>query len=145
MVCSVCASGSIQKLSYLPEAHTDFLFAIYAEEFGLAGIVVLIGLFVWFTRRCFVIARDSMQLEKPFGAYLVYGIGLLICIQALINIGVNMGALPTKGLTLPFISYGGNSILVMSFAVGIVLRVHYENHQQSTEKSPSRKKRRDRS
>jgi cell division protein FtsW len=131
--------GSIQKLSYLPEAHTDFLFAIYAEEFGLLGIVILVGLFVWFTLRCFAIARCAMALQRPFGAYLVYGVGLLVCIQALINIGVNLGALPTKGLTLPFISYGGNSILIMSFAVGIVLRVHLENHQAVEADKPSRR------
>lgn len=122
--------GSIQKLFYLPEAHTDFLFAIYAEEFGLLGSVVLIALYLWFVARCFQIGREALLASKPFGAYLVYGVGLLIAIQALINIGVNMGALPTKGLTLPFISYGGNSILIMSFAVGLVLRVHYENHQK---------------
>jgi cell division protein FtsW len=130
--------GSIQKLSYLPEAHTDFLFAIYAEEFGLVGIVLLIVLFVLFTRRCFTIARNAMALEHPFGAYLVYGVGLLVGIQSLINIGVNLGALPTKGLTLPFISYGGNSILIMSFAVGMVLRVHRENQEANESLKPTR-------
>jgi cell division protein FtsW len=119
--------GSIQKLFYLPEAHTDFLFAIYAEEMGFVGAVLLILLYAWFVLRCFQIGKTSLDLSRPFGAYLVYGVGLLISIQAVINIGVNMGALPTKGLTLPFISYGGNSILIMSFAVGLVLRVHYEN------------------
>ena len=121
--------GSIQKLFYLPEAHTDFLFAIYAEEFGLVGVIFLILIYVWFVLRCFQIAKTALKNRKPFGAYLVYGVGLLVSIQAVINMGVNMGALPTKGLTLPFISYGGNSILIMSFAIGLVLRVYYENKQ----------------
>ncbi len=121
--------GSIQKLFYLPEAHTDFLFAIYAEEFGLIGVVFLVAVYAWFVWRCFLIARTALLGNHAFGAYLAYGVGLLVTIQAVINMGVNMGALPTKGLTLPFISYGGNSILVMCFAVGLVLRVHYENMQ----------------
>ena len=121
--------GSVQKLFYLPEAHTDFLYAIYAEEFGFAGQVFLIAVFGLFAWRCFAIARLALQREQAFGAYLAYGVGLLITLQAIINIGVNMGALPTKGLTLPFVSYGGNSILSMSFAVGLVLRVYLEcNH-----------------
>lgn len=118
--------GSVQKLFYLPEAHTDFLFAIYAEEFGFVGQVFLIALFALFALRCFAIAKLALQREQAFGAYLAYGVGLLITLQAVINIGVNMGALPTKGLTLPFVSYGGNSILSMSFAVGLVLRVYLE-------------------
>ena len=118
--------GSIQKLFYLPEAHTDFLFAIYAEEFGLLGTVVLISLYAMFTLRCFSIGKMALIGQQAFAAYLAYGVGLLITLQAVINIGVNMGALPTKGLTLPFISYGGNSILSMSFAVGLVLRVYRE-------------------
>ena len=118
--------GSIQKLFYLPEAHTDFMFAIFAEEFGFVGQVLLIGLFAMFSMRCFSIARMALLKQQAFAAYLAYGVGLLITLQAVINIGVNMGALPTKGLTLPFISYGGNSILSMSFAVGLVLRVYYE-------------------
>jgi cell division protein FtsW len=118
--------GSVQKLFYLPEAHTDFLFAIFAEEFGFVGQVCLIGLFGLFALRCFRIAKMALQRDQAFGAYLAYGVGLLITLQAAINIGVNMGALPTKGLTLPFVSYGGNSILSMSFAVGLVLRVYFE-------------------
>ena len=118
--------GSIQKLFYLPEAHTDFMYAIFAEEMGFVGQVVLIGLFALFAWRCFGIAKMALQKQQAFGAYLAYGVGLLVTLQAVINIGVNMGALPTKGLTLPFISYGGNSILTMSFAVGLVLRVYYE-------------------
>ncbi len=135
--------GSIQKLFYLPEAHTDFLFAIYAEEFGLVGIVLLVMLYAWFVLRCFGIARMALHSGKAFGAYLAYGVGLLVTIQAVINMGVNMGALPTKGLTLPFISYGGNSILIMCFAVGLVLRVHYENvlADEPTSRSANRKRR----
>ncbi len=129
--------GSIQKLFYLPEAHTDFLFAIYAEEFGFVGILLLITVYAWFLVRCFQIGKTALKSNRAFGAYLVYGVGLLVTIQAIINIGVNMGALPTKGLTLPFVSYGGNSILILSFAVGLVLRVHYENCQTNTiEKRP---------
>jgi cell division protein FtsW len=134
--------GSIQKLFYLPEAHTDFLFAIYAEEMGLVGAIFLIALYGWFVVRCFQIGKTALKLSQPFGAYLVYGVGLLVSIQAIINIGVNMGALPTKGLTLPFISYGGNSILIMSFAIGLVLRVNYENHLIQQQVKPDRKARR---
>lgn len=130
--------GSIQKLFYLPEAHTDFLFAIYAEEMGLLGTIFLVFIYCWFSLRCFHIGRTALLKGKAFGAYLVYGVALLVSIQALINIGVNMGALPTKGLTLPFISYGGNSILIMSFAIGLVLRVAYENVVELEE--PLRKK-----
>lgn len=131
--------GSIQKLFYLPEAHTDFLFAIYAEETGLLGATLLIALYTWFVMRCFNISREALRKDHAFGAYLVYGVGLLVGIQALINIGVNMGALPTKGLTLPFISYGGNSILIMSFAVGLVLRVQHENQNLETPAKRPRK------
>lgn len=121
--------GSIQKLFYLPEAHTDFLFAIYAEEFGLAGTVFLVLLFALFAARCFSIGKMALLGRQAFGAYLAYGVGLLITIQAIINIGVNLGTFPTKGLTLPFVSYGGNSLLCMSFAVGLVLRVYLECKQ----------------
>lgn len=134
--------GSIQKLFYLPEAHTDFLFAIYAEEFGLIGTVILITLYALFALRCFAIGKMAVQGQHAFGAYLAYGIGLLITLQAVINIGVNMGALPTKGLTLPFISYGGNSILAVSFAVGLVLRV-YREYQQDEALPLEREKRMD--
>jgi cell division protein FtsW len=121
--------GSIQKLFYLPEAHTDFLFAIYAEEFGLAGTVLLVSLYALFAIRCFAIGKMALLGRQAFGAYLAYGVGLLITIQAIVNIGVNLGTFPTKGLTLPFVSYGGNSILSMSFAVGLVLRVYLEYQQ----------------
>ena len=131
--------GSIQKLFYLPEAHTDFLFAVYAEEFGLLGVVFLITIYTWFAIRCFQIGKEALLKGQAFGAYMVYGVGLLVSIQALINMGVNMGALPTKGLTLPFISYGGNSILIMSFGIGLVLRVAYESNQQEKPKKKKEK------
>ncbi|MCP3687108.1 MAG: putative lipid II flippase FtsW [Gammaproteobacteria bacterium] len=136
--------GSIQKLFYLPEAHTDFLFAVFAEEFGLFGTTLLIGLYAVFALRCFSIGRMALIGKQAFGAYLAYGVGLLITLQAVINIGVNMGALPTKGLTLPFISYGGNSILSMSFAIGLVLRV-YREYQLGDGELASNAKRRGRS
>ncbi len=130
--------GSIQKLFYLPEAHTDFMFAIFAEEFGFVGQLVLIGLFALFVLRSFGIARKALRSEQAFAGYLAYGVGLLVGLQAIVNIGVSMGALPTKGLTLPFISYGGNSILAMSFAVGLLLRVYYESETGDEMPSPAR-------
>ena len=131
--------GSIQKLFYLPEAHTDFMFAIIAEEFGFVGQLALITLFAAFALRCFSIAKAALNKKQAFAAYLAYGVGLLITLQAVINIGVSMGALPTKGLTLPFVSYGGNSILSMTFAVGLVLRAHYEYRIDDTDYPATRR------
>ena len=131
--------SSVQKLFYLPEAHTDFLYAIYAEEFGFVGQVILIALFALLALRCFTIARRALENDQAFGGYLAYGVGLLIGLQAIVNIGVNMGALPTKGLTLPFVSYGGNSILSMSFAIGLVLRVYLEGSMVEGTDTPRRK------
>ena len=105
---------------------------------GLVGVALLIMIYTWLVLRCFQIGKAALLKGQPFGAYLVYGVGMLVSIQAVINIGVNMGALPTKGLTLPFISYGGNSILIMSFAIGLVLRVHYETVQ--ADEPPRRQK-----
>lgn len=118
--------GSIQKLFYLPEAHTDFLFAVLAEELGLLGVVTVIFLFTLVVWRAFVIAYRAEQSGNRFGGYLAYGIGMWIGLQAFINVGVNMGALPTKGLTLPLMSYGGSSIVVMCMAVALLMRVDYE-------------------
>lgn len=129
--------SSVQKLFYLPEAHTDFLYAIIAEELGFVGSLVIIALFIWFFLRCFSIAKLAQTKEHYFGSFVVYGVGLLISIQALINMGVNLGALPTKGLTLPLMSYGGNSILITSFAIGLVLRVWIE--LKSNDKSGNKK------
>jgi cell division protein FtsW len=115
--------NSVQKLSYLPEAHTDFVFAILAEEFGLLGVCVVFGLFAVLIARIFVIARQAVARQNWFGAYVALGIGILIAGQAFINVGVTSGLLPTKGLTLPFVSYGGSSLLVCSAMVALVLRI----------------------
>ena len=134
--------NSMQKLFYLPEAHTDFVFAIYAEEFGLFGVVVLISLFVYLLLRAFNIARVAISLSRPYQAYLASGIGIWIGLQALVNIGVNLGALPTKGLTLPLISYGGSNLITICIALALLLRVHKENVQSQlghTKRMPSRK------
>lgn len=117
---------SVQKLFYLPEAHTDFLFAVLAEELGLAGVVITVGLFLALAWRAFAIAREAADAGLKFQAYLAAGFGLWIGMQAFINIGVNMGALPTKGLTLPLMSYGRSSLVVTVAWVGILLRVHHE-------------------
>ncbi len=121
--------SSVQKLFYLPEAHTDFLFAVMSEEMGLLAGVFVIALFAFVVFRALYIGFRAEKHENPFGGYLAYGVGLWIGLQAFINIGVNMGVLPTKGLTLPFMSYGGSSVVVMFIAVGLVLRVNYETRQ----------------
>jgi len=121
--------SSVQKLFYLPEAHTDFLFAVMSEELGLISGVIVIGLFAFVVFRSLYIGFRAEKHEHAFGGYLAYGIGLWIGLQAFINIGVNMGVLPTKGLTLPFMSYGGSSIVVMCIAIGLVLRVNFEVRQ----------------
>lgn len=118
--------NSVQKLYYLPEAHTDFLFAVLAEELGLIGEFILIGLFILLIARIFIIGRRAEQQRDLFSAYLAYGVSMWFGLQALINMGVNAGMLPTKGLTLPFISYGGGSMLMSCLAIGIVLRIAYE-------------------
>ena len=118
--------GSVQKLFYLPEAHTDFLFAVLAEELGLMGVLMVVGLFALLVWRAFVIGRRAQQAGSDFGAYLSYGLGLWLGMQAFINLGVNMGVLPTKGLTLPLMSYGGSSIVVTCMACALVLRVSHE-------------------
>ena len=124
--------NSIQKLFYLPEAHTDFLFAVMAEELGLVGSLLVLLLFMWLVWRIFLIGRRAERSGAPFAAYLCYGIGSWIALQTLTNIGVNMGVLPTKGLTLPLMSYGGSSLVVMFVALAVVLRVDYETHKPAT-------------
>jgi len=119
--------NSVQKLLYLPETHTDFIFAIWAEEFGLLGIVVLLGLFGVVVWRAFVVGRAAQQRRNFFPAYLCFAIGAWIGAQALINMAVNMGLLPTKGLTLPLISYGGSSLITVCLMVALVLRADHEN------------------
>jgi len=118
--------NSVQKLLYLPEAHTDFVFAIFAEETGLLGVVTVIGLFCFLIHRVFAIAKKAVRRQDWFAAYTVFGIGVLIAGQAFINIGVTSGLLPTKGLTLPFISYGGSSLIVCSAMIALVLRIGAE-------------------
>ncbi|MDX1454461.1 MAG: putative lipid II flippase FtsW [Gammaproteobacteria bacterium] len=118
--------AGVQKLFYLPEAHTDFVFAVIAEELGLVGVLLVVALYAVFFFRSFAIARAALAAEQRFGAYLAYGIAIWIGMQAMINLGVNMGVLPTKGLTLPLISSGGSSLLVTSAAVGLLLRIGHE-------------------
>jgi cell division protein FtsW len=117
---------SVEKLFYLPEAHTDFLFAVLAEELGLAGILIVLVLFITLVWRAFAIGRRAERLDMKFSAWLAYGIGLWFGIQALFNMGVNMGVLPTKGLTLPLMSYGGSSVVVMCMALALLLRIDVE-------------------
>lgn len=119
--------GSVEKLFYLPEAHTDFLMAVIAEELGLFGVMVVLALFALFVVRAFQIGRHAAFLERNFAALVAQGIGVWIGIQAMINIGVNMGALPTKGLTLPFLSFGGSGVLMNCVAAAMLLRIDYEN------------------
>ena len=118
--------GSIEKLFYLPEAHTDFLLAVIAEELGFAGVAVVIALLAWLVVRAFQIGREAALMERNFCALTAMGIGIWIGVQASINIGVNMGLLPTKGLTLPFLSFGGSGIVVNCLAIAILLRIDYE-------------------
>ena len=117
---------SVQKLFYLPEAHTDFVFAVTAEEFGLVGSIAVIGLYLALTWRVVSLARRAAKREQLFGAYLAFGIGIWVGMQAFINMGVNMGVLPTKGLTLPLMSYGGSSLIVSCAAIGLLMRVDRE-------------------
>ena len=119
--------NSVQKLLYLPEMHTDFIFAILAEEFGLFGVTLLIALFCVLVWRGFLIGARAEALGERFKACLVYGLTAWLGLQSLINMGVNMGALPTKGLTLPLLSYGGSSLVTVMILVALILRVDYEN------------------
>lgn len=118
--------ASIQKLFYLPEAHTDFIFAVLAEEFGLAGVIVVLTLFLLLVTRIMIIGIMAHRHDRPFAGFLAYGIGLWIGLQAVVSVGVNLGVLPTKGLTLPLISSGGSSMLMILLALGVVLRIKYE-------------------
>jgi cell division protein FtsW len=119
--------GSVEKLHWLPEAHTDFLLAVIGEEFGLVGVLVLIVLFFWMTRRIMHIGRQAIALDRVFSGLVAQGVAIWVGFQAFINMGVNLGALPTKGLTLPLMSFGGSAILMHLVALAIVLRVDYEN------------------
>jgi cell division protein FtsW len=121
--------GSVEKLFYLPEAHTDFLLAVIAEELGFVGIATVVALFACLVIRAFVIGRQAAMRERFFPALLAQGIGVWMGVQAFINMGVNMGVLPTKGLTLPLMSFGGSSIVVSCLALALLLRVDWENRQ----------------
>ena len=119
--------ASVEKLHWLPEAHTDFLLAVIGEEFGLVGVLVLILAFLWLTRRLMQIGRQAIALDRVFSGLVAQGVAIWMGFQAFINMGVNLGALPTKGLTLPFMSFGGSAILMNLIAIALVLRVDYEN------------------
>jgi len=121
--------ASVEKLFYLPEAHTDFLLAVIAEELGFVGVAAIILLFAWIVMRAFAIGRRATALERYFSALVAQGIGLWIGVQAVINIGVNMGMLPTKGLTLPLLSFGGSALVSTCCALAVLLRVDWENRQ----------------
>jgi cell division protein FtsW len=118
--------NSVQKLFYLPEAHTDFVFAVFAEEFGLIGSLALIGLFLALLWRVFKLSVRAVNAERYFEAYIAIGLGTWLGLQAFINVGVNMGILPTKGLTLPLVSYGRSSLIVTMIAIALLLRIHHE-------------------
>jgi cell division protein FtsW len=121
--------SSVEKLLYLPEAHTDFLLAVIAEELGFIGVAAVIALFAWLLFRAYAIGRQAARLSRPFAALVAHGIGVWIGVQTFINMGVNMGVLPTKGLTLPLLSFGGSGIVVNCIAVAVLLRIDYENRQ----------------
>ncbi|WP_038211720.1 putative lipid II flippase FtsW [Xenophilus azovorans] len=119
--------GSVEKLHWLPEAHTDFLLAVLGEEFGLVGLLLIICLFFWLTRRIMHIGRQAIALDRVFAGLVAQGVGIWMGFQAFINVGVNLGALPTKGLGLPLMSFGGSAMLLNLIALALVLRVDYEN------------------
>ncbi|HKR41865.1 MAG TPA: putative lipid II flippase FtsW [Paraburkholderia sp.] len=119
--------GSVEKLNYLPEAHTDFILAVIGEELGFVGVLIVILLFYWIVRRSFEIGRQALALDRTFAGLVAKGLGVWFGAQAFINMGVNLGLLPTKGLTLPLVSYGGSGILLNCVAVALLLRVDYEN------------------
>jgi cell division protein FtsW len=121
--------ASVEKLLYLPEAHTDFLLAVIAEELGFIGVLTVLALFSWIVLRSFGIAKEAIANERYFAALLAQGLGVWIGVQAIINIGVNMGILPTKGLTLPLLSFGGSGILANCIAMAILLRIDFENRR----------------
>lgn len=123
--------GSVQKLYYLPEAHTDFILAVIAEELGLAGILLVLALFALVCARCFAIGLRAVEQGQAFAGYCAFGVGVWLSVQALVSIGVNLGVLPTKGLTLPLVSAGGSSLLMTCLALGLVLRVGFESTRRN--------------
>jgi len=121
--------ASVEKLLYLPEAHTDFLLAVIAEELGFVGVLTVIGLFAWIVLRSFSIAKEAIANERYFAALLAQGLGVWVGVQGIINMGVNMGILPTKGLTLPLLSFGGSGIMANCIGMAILLRIDFENRR----------------
>jgi cell division protein FtsW len=121
--------ASVEKLHYLPEPHTDFLLAVIGEELGLIGVLVVIALFFWLVRRVFEIGRQAVALDQTFNGMVAYGVALWIACQSFINMGVNLGVLPTKGLTLPLMSYGGSALLCNLVSLAIVMRIDFENRR----------------
>jgi cell division protein FtsW len=121
--------ASVEKLLYLPEAHTDFLLAVIGEELGFAGVLAVIALFTWLVMRAFAIGRQAVTLERPYAALVAQGIGVWLGVQVFINMGVNMGVLPTKGLTLPLMSFGGSGLLANCVALAILMRIDWESRQ----------------
>jgi cell division protein FtsW len=119
--------GSVEKLHYLPEAHTDFLLAVIGEELGFVGVLVVVVMFYWIIKRAFEIGRQAIAIDLTFAGLTAKGIGLWIGVQAFINMGVNLGLLPTKGLTLPLMSYGGSGVLINCVGLAILLRIDFEN------------------
>ncbi len=134
--------GSIQKLFYLPEAHTDFVFAVYAEEFGLLGVLLLVGLYGLIVARILAVSARCAREGSVFGACLTFGLGTWLGLQAFVNVGVNMGLLPTKGLTLPLMSFGGSSLIVCCAAIGVVLRADFETRAGANRRSARTARRR---
>jgi cell division protein FtsW len=121
--------ASVEKLFYLPEAHTDFLLAVIAEELGFVGVALVVSLFALLVHRCFAIGRQALVLDRVYAGLVAQGVGIWLGVQGFINMGVNMGLLPTKGLTLPLMSFGGSGIMANCLALGILLRVDWENRQ----------------
>lgn len=121
--------GSIEKQFYLTDAHTDFIFAVISEEFGFAGMIVLVGCYLWLVFRAISIGKQAHNLNLFFGSFIAYGIAIWLGFQSFVHIGVNLGGLPTKGLTLPLISYGGSAMIMILISIGLLLRVDYENRR----------------
>ncbi len=127
--------GSVEKMHWLPEAHTDFMLAVIGEEFGLIGVLTVLALFFWMVKKMVFIGRQAISMDRVFAGLVAQGVAIWMGFQMFINVGVNLGALPTKGLTLPLMSYGGSAILLNLISIAIVLRVDKENHQMKNGRS----------